>query len=87
MAAQWYLLTLPPEHTNTPVKAQIAKLCLTFDFAHTSLISFKQFCDDGCNVEYDSTNCYVYFKKSHPTGPTGMLDKTVDITTSNKGVY
>ncbi len=31
------------------------------DLAHSSLISAKQVCDEGCKVEYDATNCYVYY--------------------------
>ncbi len=30
------------------------------DLAHSSLKSVKWFCEEGCNVENDGTNCYVY---------------------------
>ncbi len=48
------LLDLP----HLPVTAQLAHI--GSDLAHSSLISLKQFCNAGCRVEYDITNCHVY---------------------------
>ncbi len=50
---------LPRGYTQLPVTAWIAHIVP--DLAHSSLISIKQFCDARCRVEYNATNCYVYF--------------------------
>ncbi len=52
-----------------PITARIP--CIVSDLAHASLISVKQFCYDGCSVDYDVTNCYIYFNNKITTKTKG----------------